>query len=80
MRRASWVEQAEINRPADAHEEDRREDRGDGPHLVLDGVELIGAGENDPRGESADDQGRAGQRRQARTSPSANAMANTGST
>ena len=51
---------------AHAHEEDRGEDRGDRPHLVLDGVELVGAREDEPGREGADDERGPGQRRRAR--------------
>ena len=56
------VQQAQIDGGADAHEEDRREDRRHGPDLPLDGVELVGARENEAGGEGADDERRAGQR------------------
>ena len=53
------VEQTEIDRRADADEEDGREDRRHRLHFVLDGVELVGARQNEARGEGADDERRA---------------------
>ena len=64
--RGGRVEQAEVDRRADAHEEDRREDRSDRPHLLLDGVELVGARQDEAGGEGADDERRPGQRGQRR--------------
>ena len=64
--RGRRIEEAQVDRRADAHEEDGSHDGADRLDLALDGVELIGPGENDTRGEGADDEGGAGERRQGR--------------
>ena len=62
------IEQPQVHRRADAHEEDRREDRGHRLHFPLDDIELVGAGQDESGGEGADDEGgsgHGGRRRQA---------------
>ena len=59
--RRRGVEQSQIHRRADAHEEDRREHRCHRMDLALDDVELVGAGEDEAGGEGAKDERGAGQ-------------------
>ena len=58
--RTARVEQGHVQRAADAHEEDRGEQCTDRANPLLDGVELLGARQDDPGGEGAHDERGAG--------------------